>query len=160
MVIIIKKKEIVKRSLSNIVFWWRWVYISISCALSKDEKNIHIQKLYGIKTCITSNNVKMILDLRILITLLRYKLQFNHVFYHSAQKHHNHFTLMYTTHFDNLCFCIVTLLKVFFNFSPGVTGYTILLTCYHNKNWSIFQKCIKCNQLTNTYNRLHLRIFL
>lgn len=133
--------------------------LSSSCALSKDEKKLNIQ-IYGNKTCVTSINFKIFLDLRKLIISLRYKLQFNHVFYHSVQKHHNHFTLMHKTHFDKLCFCIIILLKVFFIFISGVTGYTIGLTGYQNETLRIFQKCIRCNRLTKTCNRLHLLIFL
>lgn len=114
--------------------------LSRSCALSKDEKNLHVHKLYGIKTCITSNNVKTILDLRKLITPLRYTLQFNHVFYDSALKHHKYFILMHKVSFGIKWFCISILLKVFFTFASGVTSYTILLTGYKNVNLSIFLK--------------------
>lgn len=59
--------------------------------------------------------------------------------------------------FDIKWFCISIILKEFFTSASGVTGYTMLLTGYTNEILTIFQNEIRCNQLTITCNRLHLR---
>lgn len=74
-----------------------------------------------------------------MITSLRYKLHFDQVFYHSAQNFPNPFILMNKNNFDDLYLCTITLIKVFFKVSSGVTSYAILLTDYQNEILTLFK---------------------
>jgi hypothetical protein len=55
------------------------IFTKIMCTF-KEWENISCSKLYGNKNYVSINNVKMSLELGRLITSLRWKLQFVHVF--------------------------------------------------------------------------------